>query len=296
MDFLKDNLFYVVLAAAVLVVSVPCYLLGAARADEVRRAQNLAGNRIRTLKKRATTLQKVTPEAKDRAKTYREEHEQQKEKVLNQLRNADRHLDYDFLVEPEKPGGTPPPERYKEVYYNAYRQLLKRLEGLKTTKKQPLPNREDWGSQRPNQFAIRMSQKRYWILKAMVDILTDPECGVRSVQNIALDMDPRDMNGHNRLLGGYWVYPMRLEFQIDFRTFPVFQEKLINNEDVFFNPPGVWFMNRAFDDTKAVYVPVVSVSFDCDVWDYVSTPFEKDNAQKYGRKARRRQPAGRGRR
>ena len=296
MDFLKDNLFYAVMIGAVIAVSVPSYVLGAKRREAVRLAMNQAETKIRQLGTRVNKLEKVGDETLERAGEFKKAWNLEKERVLARLLEADRHLDHDFLVPVDAKTGLPPPEDYKQAYYKAYGSLAGRIQkaGLKSTKKSPLPERENWKTRRPTEFEMRVTQKKYWILKALVDILTDPECGVVSVQQVVLDHVPNAQNVYNRPdgAGRFWRYPVRIEMIIDFQRFPVFMEKFISREDIFFDPPGFWKMVRAFDETKPVYVPQVSVSFYVDVWDYISTKFEKGNREMFRRRAQRENKGG----
>jgi hypothetical protein len=288
MDFLKENLFYVILIAAVIVVSVPSYVLGSRRRETVRQAQSRADRTIEQLTRRANSVRIVPDETIEAAKVYREGVEGEKEKILAVLNRSDRHLDRQFLVDPAQPGALPDAEMYKQAYYAAFAELNSRIEkaGLRTTQESPLGKRDDWGVSRPSEFDIRVTQKKYWILKALVDIMTDPECGVLSVQSIKIDNVPNRPNVHNRPHASdmFWIYPMTLEFTIDFRKLPVFLDRLVNCEDVFFEVPGFMKMTRAFDETKAVYIPQVSLTFYFRAWDYISTKFERDNLAQYKRR------------
>ncbi len=281
MDFLKDNLFYVILIAAIIVVSIPSYILGSQRRQEIRRAQQEAETQIRHYRTRAAGVERVDDAALEAARQHRQQFEAEKDAIIDLMARSWRHMDYEFLVEPAAPGELPDAERYKEAYYDAYARLNQRMRdaGLVTTRESPLPQMEDWGPRRPSERAIRVTQKKYWILNALVDVFTDREAGVVSVQRVLLDHVPNEPDTYNRPTadGRFWLYPLRIEFIIDFRHFPVFLEKLINREDVFFEPPGHWKMARAFDESQAVYSPQVSVSFDCRVWDYIQTDFEQAN-------------------
>jgi len=292
MDFLKDNLFYVILVAGIIVVSVPSYILGSQRREVVRRAQRQLENKLRMQANRAAQVKIISDEVLAAAREYNEAFKKEKEEIMQALRRSDNHLDRDFLVEPPAPGKVPEGERYKQAYYRAYRQLQRRLKeaGLTAKDGSPLPAMEDWGARRPVEFDIRVTQKKYWILKAIVDILTDPEVGVVSVQKVMLDYVPNARGSFNHPTKNkqFWLYPVRIEMIIDFRDFPVFLEKMINNEEIFFEPPGLWKMTRAFDETKAVYIPQVSVSFDCTVWDYIQTNHEKANLVEYMKEESRR--------
>ncbi len=298
MDFLKDNLFYVLLAVAVLIVSVPSYIVASGRVNKIRVGQKTADRVLTTWEKKVPNMARVSPEAIKKAEEYKKSFEKEKDAILQELANEDKHLDGEFLV-PVQEGGIPDAEAYKQAYFAAYDELRKRLvaAGLASGEKPVLPGREKWGSSRPTPYAIRVTQKKYWILKALVDVLTDPECGVKSVQSIKLDLDTRNPKGENKPDSGekFWIYPMSLDFQIDVRDFPVFLEKLSSCKDVFFYVPGNWQMTRAFDETQAVYVPVVAVSLYCEVWDYISTQFERDNLKAYKKRKAgqaRRAPAG----
>ncbi|MCD6406051.1 MAG: hypothetical protein J7M19_09510 [Planctomycetes bacterium] len=297
MDFLKDNIFYVLLAVAVLIVSVPSYIVASGRVNKIRVGQKAADLVLTRLEKEVSDIARVSPEVLEKAGEYKKSFEKERAAILQNLADADRHLDGEFLVPAE--GGIPDGEAYKKAYFTAYGALQKRLveAGLVGGENSVLPGREKWGSSRPAPYAIRVTQKKYWILKALVDVLTEPECGVKSVQSIKIDLDTRNPKGENRPDGGekFWIYPMSLDFQIDVRAFPVFLEKMSSYKDVFFYIPGNWEMARAFDETQAVYVPVVAVSLYCEVWDYISTEFERDNLKAYKkRKAQRasRDPAG----
>jgi len=297
MDFFKDNIFYVILVAAVIVVSVPSYILGSQRRQKIRRVTQQTETKLRQHKTRAGLVDIVTAQALEAATEYKKGFVQQKQTIVELIRRSNRHLDEDFLVEPTEPGGTPDGEKYKQAYYKAYRRLQQRIEqaGLKTTQDSPLPPIDTWPTgKRPGDFGIRVTQKKYWIIKALVDVLTDEDAGVVSVQRVLLDNIPNVKGGFNRPTSNrqFWVYPMRIELNIDFRDFPVFLEKLINNEEILFEPPGVWKMTRAFDESKAVYIPQMTVSFDCNVWDYIETEFEKSNLFQYVKK-QQQQPTGR---
>lgn len=289
MDFFKDNVFYLILVAAIIVVSVPSYILGSQRRQEIRRVTQQTETKLRRHKVRADSVEIVTDQALEAAREYKKGFEQQKQTIVDLMLRSNRHLDRDFLVAPAEPGGTPDGEKYKQAYYQAYRRLQQRVEqaGLKTTRNSPLPPMDTWPTgRRPGDFDIRVTQKKYWIIKALVDVLTDEDAGVVSVQRVLLDNIPNIAGGFNRPTRDrqFWVYPMRIELNIDFRDFPVFLEKLINNEEILFEPPGLWKMTRAFDESKAVYIPQVTVSFDCNVWDYIETQFERDNLVQYLKK------------
>jgi hypothetical protein len=286
MDFLKENLFYVVLAAAVIVVSVPSYIVGAQRRDAVRKAQSDAERKVKGVETKARSVRIVPPETMAAAKAFKEGMEQEKEKLGAILAESDERFDNMFLVSVDKPGAVPDGKTYKAAYYAAFDELNERIvkAGLKTTEDSPLGERDEW-SGTPSEFDIRVTQKRYWILKALVDIVTDPECGIMSVQSIRTDHVPNG-NGDNRPHGSgmFWIYPIQMEFSIDFRKLPVFLDKLVGNEDIFFDVPGFLKLTRSFDESKAVYVPAVSLTFYFRAWDYISTPFEKQNLKKYRNK------------
>ncbi len=298
MDFLKDNLFYVILVVAVIVVSVPCYIFGSQQRIKVSRAQEAASSRLNTLSRDVAKVRLVSKDVLNLAAEYRKGYEDQKAKVIEQVRKANEHLDYDYLVPSEKRRGVPPPEQYKQAYYDAYTELQQRIEraGLKTTKNSPLPPMDDWGAGLPPAFHIRVTQKKYWILKALTDVLTDPECNVISVQRIILDNVPNQKGVQNGPDGSrmFWRYPFTIDFIIDFRTFPVFLEKLIANEEVLFEAPGFWRIARAFDETKGVYAPHVSVSLYCLAWDFIAADYEKDWLKEF--EEQRKQGGGGGRR
>lgn len=289
MEFFKDNLFYVILVAAIIVVSVPSYILGSQRRQEIRRVTQQTESKLRQHKVRADSVSIVTDQALEAATAYKKGFAQQKRAIAELMRLSNRHLDRDFLVEPAEPDGTPDGEEYMQAYHKAYDELRQRIEraGLKTTNNSPLPPMDTWPTgKRPNDFAIRVTQKKYWIIKALVDVFTDEDSGVVSVQRVELDNIPNFPGSFNRPTSDkqFWVYPMRIELNIDFRDFPIFLEKLINNEEILFEPPGQWKMTRAFDESKAVYIPLMTVSFDCNAWDYIDTPFEKSNLVEYLRK------------
>jgi len=149
-----------------------------------------------------------------------------------------------------------------------------------------LPSKANFKDRTPSGSDIRISQKQYWIVKELVDLFTAPESGVKSVTSVKLDFVPNAPGALNKpdSRNTFWVYPMSLEFQIDFRDFRVFFEKLLDDKSVLFMP-GNYLIERAFDSSKPVYVPFVQVSLYCEVWDYVSTPFEQENLAAYKAKA-----------
>jgi hypothetical protein len=82
-----------------------------------------------------------------------------------------------------------------------------------------------------------------------------------------------------------------MDLNMDFRTFPILMQKLVENKNITFVPDG-FKVSRAFEDTKPVYVPLVDVTLFCQVWDYISTPFEQENLKKF--KAAKQAAPGRG--
>lgn len=279
MDFLKSNAFYVILAVAVLVVALPSYFLGNQRVQDIRVGQSQAEKSLRGLDRTVDSIKRVSPEAAAAAEEYNAAFAQDRKDVIKVLKERDRYLDYTFLVEPTTPDGVPPGEAYKLAYYAAYDKLKKSLidSGLSTDEEKPLKARENWKSKTPPAEAIRITQKKYLILKELVDVLTDVECGVMSVQRIALDSVPNGSNAQNRpdSSGMFWTYPMLLDLQIDLSKFPIFLERLVGNERLFFYPRGNMQITRAFDESQPVYVEKVSVSMYVQVWDYISTDFER---------------------
>jgi hypothetical protein len=93
----------------------------------------------------------------------------------------------------------------------------------------------------------------------------------------------------------FWRYPFSIDFIIDFRNFPVFLEKLVSHKEVLFEAPGFWRIARAFDETKGVYAPHVSVSLYCLAWDFISTDYEKVWLKEFDER-QKKAPRGGGRR
>ncbi len=282
MDFLKNNLFYVILVGAVLVISIPSYMLAAQRRGAYEKARSDAVKRVGTLEKSAAKVTVISPLALTEAEQYRKAWEEQRESLHRMLEASDRHMDVDFLIAPPAPGETPDPEQYKIAYKNAYDQLSLQLSkaGLADARTQPLPKAANFENRVPTPAQIRISQKQYWILKELVDLFSDPDSGVKAVTSVTLDYVPNAtdaLNGPDSTKT-FWRFPMRLEFQMDFRYFPVLLEKLLENKNVMLMPDG-YFIERAFDPSKPVYVPLVQVSLYCEAWDYISTEFEKKNLE-----------------
>jgi hypothetical protein len=284
MDILKNNLFYLILVAAVLIVSVPSYILASRRQEHVNKARSDAEALIRGLANSAKRLEPVSEDALELAADYRRGWEEQEAKVFELLQEADAHLDSDFLV-PAAEGKTPDPEQYKAAYNAGYDALSNRLVAARLANpgNSPLPKKANLETRLPTPEDIRISQKQYWIVKEFVDILTDPACQVKSVRNIDIDYVPNQLGMNNKPdpTRTFWVYPALLEFQIDFRTFPVLMQKFLENRNVVFFPE-TYEITRSFDDTKPVYTPTVAVQIYCPVWDYISTPFETSQLEAYG--------------
>jgi len=266
---------------------------------KINRAQESASSKLRGLSNKLNSIKLVSREVLDAAAQFKTDYAAQKGKVIELVRKSNEHLDYDFIVDVAKRGQVPPDEPYKQTWYEKYGELQRRIEraGLKSTQNSPLPLMDTWKG-RPREFDIRVTQKKYWIVKALVDVLTDPDCGVVSVQNIVLDNVPLAEGVQNgpdaRKM--FWRYPFTIDFIIDFRKFPVFLEKLVGNEEILFVAPGFWKIARSFDEDRAVYVPQVSVSLYCQVWDFISAGYEQQWLRQYeNQQARPAAGAARGR-
>lgn len=281
MDFLKNNLFYVILIAVVLVVSIPSYMLASSRNLEAKQAESQVASRLRSQQGIVRNLKPVSAAALARAEEFQKEWADQIAKVQSVMKRGDSHLDNDFLIRP--PEGKPVPlgEEYKAAYNAAYAELNRRLvaAGLAEVSSSPLPKKVQFGGSIPNKY-IRISQKEYWILKEFVDVLVDPDCHITKVSGVGLDARinadgslSRPDNMRNPEQSTFWRYPVKFEIQMDFRYFRVFLDKLINNENITFVPDG-YKITRAFDESEPIFVPLVAVSLYGAVWDYISTDFE----------------------
>jgi len=296
MDFLKNNLFYVILVAAVLLVSIPSYILASQKQARNRQALTIAQGLVDGMKVSVQGLKVYSDAALAAARSYNEEWLKQKNDVVAIVEKTSKHLNDDFLVQPARPGDIPDAEAYKTAYNAAYDKLIARLKGM-YEKEQPLPEKAKFGDKRPTPTQIRISQRQYWIVKELVDLFTDPALGVKAVRSVKLDYVPNRKDGTvtPKNDNTFWVYPMELDFQIDFRTFPVFLQKLIDDPNVMFFPDG-YRVARAFDETSPVYVPTVAVVMYCEVWHYISSTsaYDKNELQAYLQKkpaaARRGQP------
>jgi hypothetical protein len=285
MDFLRNNLFYVILLAGVLVISVPSYILASSRQDRYKKALVAAEAAIRSVQADVSRLKGVTDESISEANAYRKQWEDQKDKVFEEVRLASKHLNYDFLVAPAKEGDTPAADAYRAAYNTAYDELIGRLVTLKLTdlKTQVLPAKVTFDEKTlPTPDQIRITQKQYWIVKALVDILADPACGIQGVTDVSLDFVPNSPNGTNGpdSTRTFWLYPVIIEVEMDFRSFPVLLQKLLANEDIIFYPLD-YDLQRSFDDTKPVYTPTVTMTMYGQVYDYISTPWDTANLDKY---------------
>jgi hypothetical protein len=104
MDFLKNNLFYVILVAAVLVVSIPSFILASRRQEQVTKALADARSELNKVKASFTRLKPVSDAALKEAEGYRQKWQDQKALILEQVKAANEHLDNDFLGGPVAPG------------------------------------------------------------------------------------------------------------------------------------------------------------------------------------------------
>lgn len=288
MDFLKNNLFYVILLAVVLVVCIPSFILASAREKKASEASDSAGKTVRTIETQVNALKPVSAEAIARAKAYQAAWKEEIAKVRGMMAAADKHLDGDFLVEAGA-NGLPAAEAYRTAYYQAFDGLTARLAkaGLLEKSAKPIVGRAYLDEGPPTAYQIRVTQKQYWILDEIVSILTSPECTVIRVTDVRLDAMPNEAVSRSRPdnakqpgQSNFWVYPLKIDFQVDFRTLPVLFSKFVNDEKICFIPDG-YVIVRAFDETQPVYVPVVAVTLYCQVWDYMSTDFEKSLRDAY---------------
>ena len=211
--------------------------------------------------------------------------EEQKGKVFEEIKLASKHLNYDFLVAPAKEGDMPAADAYRAAYNTAYDELIDRLVTLKLAEaKVPvLPAKVTFNEKAlPTADQIRITQKQYWIVKALVDILADPACKIQNVTDVKLDFVPNAPNATNGPDGTrtFWLYPVMIEVEMDFRAFPVFLQKLLTNQDIIFYPLD-YDVLRSFDDTKPVYSPTVSVTMYGQVYDYIDTPWDKANLNNF---------------
>jgi hypothetical protein len=288
MEFLKNNLFYVILVAAVLVISIPSYILASAREAKHALAVADAQQKLNIIKNQAERLQPVAPDALKKAGEYQQGWAALVKQVEDMMSASDTHMDREFLV-PAADGDLPDPVAYKAAYGKAYDELVARLVAAKIADadKSPLDRKADWSDRTPAPKEIRVTQKQYWILKELVDMFTDPACHVRHVTSVALDIVPNQAGASNHPYNvdkpaesKFWVYPVKLDFQIDFRYFNIFLGKLADDDKVMFVTDS-YSVARGFSEQDAVYEPVVAVSLYCLVYDYISSDFEKASLAQY---------------
>ena len=305
MEFLKNNLFYVLLVVGVILISVPSHILGSQRSRRVIKAQSKADQELGKLE---TTVKKMTLVSEDAIKAAEEYNISFKEKlnvVKQRMKKAGEHLDYDFLIAPKKREGVPDAEDYRTVFTTEYNKLAQRIADadLKKGRENPLPL-SPVDAEIPTAKHIRILQKRYWITKELVDAFVDPECGIKSVGLIEVDnyLNAAAASNSPDGAGRFWRYPINLEFEIDIRRYPIFLHRLLNNENVTFYVDMVR-IDRDFREDRQVYVPTVSVEIYATVRDYISTEFEKeqlkifkDNKKKTAAAAKKRDKGKRNRR
>ncbi len=128
MEFLKNNLFYVILVAAVLVISIPSYILASAREAKHNAAVAAAQTSLNGIKSMADNLKPVAPEALKKADEYQKAWIDLVKTVEDKMSASDTHMDREFLV-PAADGGLPDPAAYKAAYDKAYDELVAKLQG-----------------------------------------------------------------------------------------------------------------------------------------------------------------------
>jgi len=280
MDFLKNNLFYVILVAGILVISVPSFILASQRQESIRKAISDANTVLTGIQMKVKNLKPVTKTALDEAQRFKKEWEAQRTKAHELLRQADRHMDEDFLVPPAKSGLTPDPIEYRNAYNSSYDGMVQALvkANLLNAKKPAFSSKAYFAERLPTPEEIRISQKQYWILKELAAAFASSDSLVKEIDAVMLDINPASSDAANQPdeTGRFWVYPIRMDFRIDFRSFPLFLEKLLEGKDVMFFVDS-FTVSRAFDESKPVYAPIVAVTLYCQVWDYISTSFEEKN-------------------
>lgn len=298
MDILKKNLFYVILIAAVLVISVPSFILASQRQEKIKKAMSDADNKLDGLRKIVKNLKPVNTKALQEADKFSEQWEAQRARAHELLKQANKHMDDDFLVAPDKPNGTPDPAKYRAAYSAGYDALVKSLGRLMDGKKGKFSTKATF-VMLPTPDQIQISQKQFWILKELAATLADPDCALKDVSNVSLDFVPNVEGVANQPddSGRFWIYPIRIDFRIDFRAFPLFLQKLVDNQNVMFFVDA-FTITRSFEESKPVYVPIVAVTLYCQAWDYinVANEFEKNNLNAYKGKSGKGvgKPAGRG--
>ena len=290
MDFIKNNLFYVIVAAAVIAIAVPSFLLARAKDGVYKRSLSDANTILGRMESGVTSLENVSENALAEAQAYQQGWKEQLEQARGLMIEKDKHLDEDFLIPVSRPGETPPAEEYKIAYEKAYGDIGERLARTKLTPssalKDVLPSRANFGEAFPTPDQIRLTQKQYWMVKEIVDVLAKPELSVRNLSKIELSYVPNvtGETNHPDPTGTLWVYPVTLTFEMDFRNFPILLQELINNGNVIFYPTG-YKIARAFDESTPQYVPWVKVVMGVEIWEYISTPFDKANLETFKKAA-----------
>jgi hypothetical protein len=266
-----------------ILISVPSFILAAQRQVQIRKAMSDADNRFSGLEKTAKILIPVSGKAIEEAKQFGEAWRARRATVLELLKQANKHMDDDFLVEPDKPNETPDPAKYRAAYSAGYDALVKSFGPLMDAKRAKFSTKAAFVTL-PTPDEIQISQKQFWILKELAAILTDPECALKDVSSVSLDFVPnvRDVQNKPDDTGRFWVYPIRIDFRIDFRALPILLQKLANNQNVMFFADA-FTVNRSFEESKPVYAPIVAVTLFCQAWDYINdaNAFEKKNLETY---------------
>lgn len=282
MDFIKNNLFYIILVVVVLAISVPSYVLASRQMSMNTAAVAKGTQEWKRVDGQLKGLKNVTDEAMAASEKFKAAAAADLRKCLEDMKVANRHLDEDFLIPTEirgEFGPIPKKELYKPAYNAKYAELGMELvkAGLVASPRNwVLPPRVDFGQAMPDEVDIRASQKQYWMVKEVVSLLADPECGIKSVTKVALDYAPPSKNpdakNHADETKAFWIYPMNIDVQMDFRYFPVLLEKMVNDKNLMIYPIA-YKVQRTVDETQPVFVPTVAVSLSCEIREYISSPY-----------------------